>query len=642
MIKNLILALLLFPGSLIAQNEKKQSVFGKIDKAELELTNCDFDPEAEAIVLSDFGLNYLDIRGGRIYTEFQRHIRIKILKDKAVDLANVKLDYYTYRNDQGIMHLAANTYNLDQNGNIVTTKLEKKQVYERRLNTRYSQQSFSLPDVKAGSVIEYKYTIRNGQVRYWQLQSTIPVKYSRYEIDFPPFVELYINPSCTLPYESEDKSNAMRSVKTFAMSNIPALRNEVFVTNEEDYMEKIEAHIVAVNIEGRRHSFVKTWPQVAAELMAEESFGIQLKRNIPIAPDLEGQLLKIKDDYSRMVTIHEYVRKHMEWNGVDNIWCTSGVRNAWKEKKGNSGEVNLILINLLKNAGLKASPVLISTRENGVLETDYPDDGKFNKVLARVQIDKNIYILDGTDRYTHSSFIPESVMCSEGFVLDESMNRGFQWTYLWDSVRLNKNIIITHGWIDEKGKMKGTANIKSYEYARFRKMPYTKLAATEFIEKFYLNKNHSFFIDSLSIKNDHNDTLPLEQVFNFETQINHSGDYGYFSVNPFSSMKSNPFLSDRRFCDVFFGCNQSVTLISSFSIPEGYVFDELPKSIRFYIEDKSLSVVRQLSVSGSRLNAKIVIDFKRPYYSPSEYPDLKAFYNKMYELLDEQIVIKKG
>ena len=47
------------------------------------------------------------------------------------------------------------------------------------------------------------------------------------------------------------------------------------------------------------------------------------------------------------------------------------------------------------------------------------------------------------------------------------------------------------------------------------------------------------------------------------------------------------------------------------------------------------------AAQGNTINTRIVVEFKRPFYTPEEYPDLKEFYKKMYALLDEQIVIKK-
>jgi hypothetical protein len=131
------------------------------------------------------------------------------------------------------------------------------------------------------------------------------------------------------------------------------------------------------------------------------------------------------------------------------------------------------------------------------------------------------------------------------------------------------------------------------------------------------------------------------QDFDFNTAVNHSGDYGYFTMNLFSGMGKNPFVADNRFSDVFFGTKQIHQIIGNITIPEGYTFEELPKNLRLTLEDQSLVVTRILAASGNMINARMTVEFKRPFYTPEEYPDLKEFYKKMYALLDEQIVIKK-
>jgi hypothetical protein len=637
----ILLAILSLPVIAHAQADKKLAVFGKVDKADLELKTCDFDPDAEAMVLSDYGQEYLDFRGDNAYREMVRHIRIKILKDKGKGRGDIKIIYHSFRNDEGIMNLSANTYNLDENNAIITTKLEKKLVYDKRINTWFSEQSFTFPNIKAGSIIEYKYTVRNGDIKYWYLQGDMPVRYSKYEIDFPKEFELNIRPYCSLPFQSKDNSTALRTIKTFSMANIPALRNEQFMTNEKDYLQRIEAHLVAYNGKFRRYPYIKSWQEVARELLDQELFGGQLKKNIPRTADLDAELATIKDDYAKMVVIHNYVRKNMQWDGVNNIWANDGVKAAWKEKKGTAGEINLILVNLLKDAGFKACPVMVSTRDHGLLSPTYPHHSNFNKVLAHVELNNKVYVLDGTNKYTPTCLMPEDILCTEGLILDETLATKFRWTQFWDSVRTDRNMVIMQAWINEEGKMKGNTTIRSYDYSKVKKTPHIRLASDEYLGKFYVLHNEQLHVDSLVFKNQDIDTLPLEQVFKFEAPVNQSGEYSYFSPNLFSGLKSNPFIADNRFSDVFFGSNQSFTIIGNFNIPDNYTFEELPKNIRFSLTDKSLTVTRLASASGNMLNTKITIEYKRPYYSPEEYPDLKEFYKKMFELIDEQVVIKK-
>ena len=76
------------------KNKGKDSnipAFGKVEKAELEMKECDFDKNAEAMVLFDKGqLNCILGKG----IDLERHIRIKILNDKGKDRADIRLSYH--------------------------------------------------------------------------------------------------------------------------------------------------------------------------------------------------------------------------------------------------------------------------------------------------------------------------------------------------------------------------------------------------------------------------------------------------------------------------------------------------------------------------------------------------------------------
>ena len=131
-----------------SQKEKNIPEWGKIEKSDLELKECDFDKNAEALVLFDGGELY-----GNDYAmiELKRHIRIKILKDKGLVHANIKIPFYSFKGDESVKKLDAQTFNIDASGNVVATKVEKKLVYEKKLNKRYSEIVFTFPEVKAGS-----------------------------------------------------------------------------------------------------------------------------------------------------------------------------------------------------------------------------------------------------------------------------------------------------------------------------------------------------------------------------------------------------------------------------------------------------------------------------------------------------------
>lgn len=618
----------------MAQNTPE---FGKVDKAELEMATCDFDKDAEAVVLFDEGEFYYEVNFG-----LERHIRIKILKDKGLDRANVHIKYYSYGGDETVKGLTAQTYNLDAAGNMVATKVDKKVIFDKKLNARYSETAFSFPEVKVGSVIEYKYRIEGADSRRWYFQQSIPVIKSRYIINFPNEVEMSVTPNCILPYKTSTERKSGREVQVYTMENVPALRDEAYISCDDDYLQSLQPRLIAINPYGRpRQSYVRTWPGIIKQLMEDEDFGVQLKKNIPRTKDLDSMLALLKTPYEKMTTIHAYVRKNMEWNNNDNIWALDGVKSAWKDKKGTSGEINLILVNLLKDAGLKAHPVLVSTRDNGRVNTFVAGFSQFNKVMAVVELEGKEYVLDAVEKYTPSKLIPPDVVASNGLVIEKIETGEWGWHTLWNEGAVFNNTVFINGDIDADGNLKGTADISSEGYARVKRASFVQDGKQAFIEKYFTSQNTGVTVDSLVFENEQADSMPLVQKINFSQELAGAGEYKYFNINLFSGLEKNPFIEDNRFSDIFFGYNQRIGIMASIGIPDNYQFEELPKNIRMIMPDTGIVFTRFLGVEENRLSVRIILDFKKPVYSVEEYPEFQEFYKKLFDMLNEQFVVRK-
>ncbi|WP_462218801.1 DUF3857 domain-containing protein, partial [Ferruginibacter sp.] len=541
--------------------------------------------------------------------------------------------------------LSAQTINTDASGNMVITKVEKDAVYRKKINNRFSELIFTFPDVKPGSIIEYKYKDDADYfyaLRNWYFQKSIPVIYSRYILDFPRELVISAISKGGLTVNRVEKDKADRNIKTFTMLNVPALKDEPYISCDEDYLQQVTPMFIALDFPGEpRRSLLSTWPGIIKELMEDEDFGTQLKKNIPRTSDLDALLKDINDPYKKMVIIHDYVRKNMKWDDMYSIWASDGVKSAWKDKKGTAGEINLILVNLLKDADLNAYPVLVSTRDNGRVNTSMAGYNQFNKVLAYVVIDKQNYVLDATDKYTPAKLIPYEVASSEGLVIEKFDTYKWGWKTLWNEKQLFKNTTILDAIIDDKGNMSGAALITSADYSRFIRMAKLKEGKDKFTEAWLNQNKEDIKIDSLTFTNEGTDSLPLVQQLKFEKKISSSGDYNYFSVNLFSGLDKNPFIADERFSDIFFGANQHYTIAGNFQIPENCQFEPLPKNIKLMMPDTSIVFLRTAVVNENILSIRYVIEFKQPFYSYQDYDYFKEFYKKLFDLLNEQFVFKK-
>lgn len=641
-----LLPLLFITLSLMSQKNKKGEKdipgFGNVEKADLEMKECDFDDKAEALVLLDVGeLDYLAATG----LELKRRVRIKILSDKGLDWANIHLRYWSEKNAQDITNIEAQTYNLDAAGNIVTTKVEKKLIYEKKVNKKYTEKIFTFPEVKVGSIIEYKFKhLRIGLID-WYFQRSIPVKFSRFTLDFPGEIEVITTPYCVGKYEETNVTRAGRVTQSYTMTNEPAFRGEPFIINENYYRDRLETKLIAYPIYGRRESRVVDWLKVIKYLMEEEDFGVQIKKNIPRTAELDAKIKNITDPYQKMKIIYKYVQDNMTWNEYLGIWASDGVKSAWKDKKGTVGEINLILVNLLKDADLNAHPVLVSTHDYGVVNTgdagtyESPGYNQFNKVMAYVNVNDKIYVLDAAQKETPAHLIPPDILMTEGMVIEKLETFEWGWRTLWSKDLLSKNIIQLAGLIDQEGKMKGDITITSYDYARLPRWLTARKGKDKYTEKYLTEPGIA--VESVSFENLDSDSLPLVQKVKFNQSLNTSGDYKHFSTNILTGFGKNPFVADNRFSDVFFGSNQSYLIIGNFTVPDGYELEELPKNMKLIMPDTSISISRASQFTNNILLTKIQLDFKKPYFTAEEYPDLQEFYKHLYSLLNEQFVIRK-
>jgi hypothetical protein len=643
--KLIILPALLLVAAVTAIGQKVPDLpaYGKVTKAELELKECSFEKNAAAMMLFTKGVSVYAIHPGSFndFVETEYHYRIKIFSKKGFDAADIKIRYPNYDKEIELSNLKAQTYNLDATGNIVVSKVEKSAIYDKKLNKRMSQKTFAFPDVKEGSVLEYSYKIKGSALSEWYFQDVIPVQTSMFVADFATEFEMALVPNVSMPLQQTSDTKGANRVSTYVMQQIPGLNNEPYMSCAKDYLQRIEVKQVAINIAGQpRYSLLRTWPGIIKQMMEDEDFGVQLKKNIPRTSDLDALLNGVTDPYKKMTIIHHYVRNNMQWDNYYSIWALDGVKSAWKDKKGNTGEINMIMINLMRDADLSAHPLLVSTRDNGIVNTGVAGFDQFNKVLAYVDIGKKHYVLDATDKVTPSYLVPMEVMASEGLVIEKLSTFEWGWRTLWDSHLDYTNVFIS-GEIDDKHAMNCGAEVAAYDYAKVRMAPVIK-SGNEALKTNLEASGDGIKVENLEVGNATVDTLPLVQKFNFTLPATTSGDYRFFTVNLFTGLEKNPFIADQRQTDVFFGVNRSYKINASIFLPEGYEIDDLPKNVRMITPDTGMVFTRMSFFKDGLLTVRMELDFKNPVFLVNEYEAFKEFYKKLYDMLNEKYVYKKA
>jgi hypothetical protein len=636
----LILGLLLYAGSLFSQKDMPK--FGKIDKDEFSSLQCSYDPDAEAeLLVNSATMRYL-INMNTVSTQVEYRVRIKILKEKAVDRANITIPYYSVGSGEKISKIEGSTYNLDGSGNVVSTKLEKSSVYDKAIDRRFSEIVFSMPAVKVGSIIEYKFLkfSQGLSVSSWAFQDDIPTRISAYNMEIPSILKFEERYSTYMAIEKKNSETSNNISKSYVMRNVPGVRLEPYTSSVKDYMQKLDFSLVGIDIPGELYRpFKSSWRIIGEELLEDSDFGSQLNKNLDVPEELAQVFKSGKSDYQKMAAIHRLVRNSVKWNNKHSIWALDGIKKSWQTKSGNSGELNLILINMLKEAKLDVYPIMVSTRANGRINTFFPSMHHFNTVMAYVQIDSSYYILDASDKYTPSHLIPHSVVYTDGLLLRNKED--VRWVTMEPNKQRYQVNVMVFADVTPDGKISGQANINSFGYSRTNRLKSWSDDKEKFADKYFSHVAPDIKIEDFSVKNDDIDSLPLEQHVKFNLPTTTTGEYNYFSPNLFLGLESNEFLSETRNTDIDFGYSQSYTLVGSFKLPDDYVVEELPKNKRMVLPDKSVSMLRMMEFVDHKVNIRINVEFIQPVYGIDGYPDFQAFYKMLFETLNEQIVIHK-
>lgn len=647
------LLVLFFPLVTIAQ--KGQPGFGKVDKADLLMTDCDFDKGAAALVLLDYGNTYYD-RGtvgfSTFKTVYERRTRIKILKESGIALADVRIPYYNRNNEQKILKLNANTYNLDASGKVQTTEVKRSSIYSKKIDAGHAAMIIAFPEVKVGSIIEYSYSIETETINLndWYFQHRIPVRFSEYQLKIPQIFRFSIQPNVVDPIEDkQDVSTEIISMSEgaletkvltskYTMRNLVGIKDEPFMGAAKDYMQRIEFHLTQIDYGDRTDDISTKWSDIIKDLKKDESFGLQLENNVPAAASLVEEAKRVADAEQRMRFLYNKLRQDLTWNEDKGIYTDIGIARTWETKKGNLADINLLLIKLLNDAGIKAQPILFSTRDNGLAVPNYPNKSQFNSVMALVTINTNHFVLDATNKVIHYRLIPEEVVNTNGFIVEGENGR---WKEIISGRNHYKVTAAVQGEIDAEGNMKGSCLVNCYDYARVQRCEEWNSNKQKFKEDYFLKPYPSVRVEELTINNAEADSMPLEQKVKFSSVLNSSGNYKYFSVNLFSDLDKNHFVSETRSSDVDFGIHQDYNLFGNFTIPADYVFDGLPENITMATADRGIIFNRTVNADGNLLNIRITVEFKRTFYPADSYPDFREFHKKMFDKLNEQVVIKK-
>jgi hypothetical protein len=629
--------------------------FGEFNLADVEMKSYPKDSSADAIFLYDYGQTSFQLKGGMIYTHFVYHGRKKILKKSALDLGTISMQLlkFGYERDQLISDIKGFTYNYE-NGEVKKEKLTKESIFIEKIVGDAQNVKITLPNVKEGSVIDYTYTIDtpfsiSNSPSTWSFQGQHPVKWSIYEITIPSYFNYRLLMSGYLQLngnETEQVNVSLGSFETngvfqrFTVKDAPAFRNEAYITNPGDYISKIDFELASI-----------TWPNVLIKdysldyaalnktMLDDPSFGGQLKRTGFLEDAAKEIKNKYTDSTARLKAACEFIQKNVKWNESYGIYSNS-LKKVLDTHKGDAGDMNLLLVSLLREMGFDANPVILSTRGHGKIHEQYALMKRFNYVVAHIERNGKDLLLDATDEFLKPGMLPIDCLNGLGWLVHPTKARFVQIVPTEKDIEFKKATLI----IDEEGELKGSIS-KSYGgYGGLTaKKDFKEKGNEKYLEE-AKKDNSSWTIEKAEYKNTTELEAPMEAQYQvtLSDYVTKAGNMLYLKPMLSEGQKENLLKAKERLYPIDLAFPVEETFMATYELPKGYSIVEMPKNMTMSLPENTGRFSYLIALNENKLTVTSRVQLRKSLYFAEEYPFLQEFFDKMVAKHGEQVVLKKN
>jgi hypothetical protein len=376
---------------------------------ELKMTEDPKAPGAAAVYLNfeettDDPLHYHSV-----------YARIKILSEKAKDLATVDLPYV--RGNTQITDIKARTIHSD--GAVIPLVGKPEDLLIANSGDRQvDRKVFNLPSVEVGSILEYRYQVRYDDNHYsspsWEIQHQYFVHRARYV--FTPFKAFAPGAQVASRTQLIDEhGNAVNSliwferlppgtqVQTEAPGRFTLSLTDIPPVPQEQWMPPRDSFLYSVNFYYKSAMSSADFWVSEAKLWSKEvdHFAEPTK---PLSDAVAGLVRPGDSDLDKAKKIYQAVealdntdfsRKRGEAE-IKQLGLRTAKRaeDTWAEKSGSRQDITLLYIAMARAAGLTAYDMKVRNRDRGNFEPSYLFFGQLDDDIVILSINGKEIVLD--------------------------------------------------------------------------------------------------------------------------------------------------------------------------------------------------------------------------------------------------------
>lgn len=635
--------------------------FGKPAKEEMSMTTYEADPQADAVVLCRLTDVEYTVQTSSYLVDYREKCRIKVLKPNGAKYAKVTVPYkknmsvgnnitglrtsfmtipmdrisgnsafqeqdgsmsegvFGTDGDEMIEDVKATAFNMEGT-KVVKTSLKKSDIVNKTIDEHNYLVEFTVPNVKEGTVIEYEYTIHSQlfwELRDWYAQCDIPVVFAKLDMNIPNFLIFNIEDhgiqrltyTCTagsMKYkvESDPLANPMSVVTNhyvYVGRDLKGMPKDDFVWNVKDYWAGITAELKQYRLRGMNQmDYAQTWEKIDNMLLEDPALGLQLSSHSPLHDELTAaHVADIAEQRERMAAVCKLVLDKVKWDGTYRLATTDDNTGATlKRGTGSNADVNMLLIQSLRDAGLQAYPVVLRTRDEGMMPYNFPSISKLNSYVVGVQFQNgSTAFVDASSENGFINALPAQLQVeSARLIIPDNKS---QWVNLQKLSRPKVTTVI-EATLSAQGLLKGKQ---------------TTLRSG----------------------------IGQETKEEKEISLQGTADASTISFSPYSLLpiRENPFTEDQRQLPVEFPTTESDQVIINITLPEGYAVEDAPKSIAATTPDKGISGRLATYPSEGKVDVHYQFSINKVAHPNKNYPAIKDMFALFAQHSKDVLIVKK-
>lgn len=635
-----------------------QTAFKQPTDDELKMTSDPSAPGADAVYL-DLEENQNDpLHYETVYA------RIKVLTEKGKDLATVELPYR--RGNYKISDVKARTIHAD--GTIVPlTGKPEDLLVSKNADREIGKKVFNMPSVEVGSILEYRYQIDYTDEGYrsprWEIQGDYFIHKAHYQFTpFPNFMPG--NHPATTRYLIDGKGRSINSLSWWSklpgkasvvqdprgfysvdVADVPAIPKEDWMPPIDSYLYRAFFYYNYTSNAGEFwQSEGKEWSK-EVDKFAEQSKTIHeaVAGLVTPADSQEQRARKLyaavqaldNTDYSRRKTESEL--KQLKQKEAKHA------EDTWKQKSGDSEDLALLYLAMVRAAGLQAYAWKVVSRAQGIFDASYMSLGQLDDTIVALSIEGKPVLVDpgekecpfGTLSWTHSG-AGGLLQSSQGPLYGETPPQPF-----------TANVVKREGILelDSQGQISGTVRITStgQESLRWRQRA-LEVDQTE-LKKQYDKSLESITPEGVEAHLDH--FLGLNEPDSIlMAVVNVKGTLGTLTSKRlllpamfFETRRGANFVgSEKRLTPVDMHYAQREDEQITYHLPEGLAVEGAPKDAQVSWQGHAAFGTKTVQSPGTIIIARQIA---RAFAiaKPEEYQDLRGFYQKVATADQQQLVL---